>query len=164
MFIVFSVISGIVFGFVLGAPLTVLTANAAGTQKGSALGTLSVARQIGLTISPTVFGTFIQRGFSNLGQIIPEKLQAHGVDPNDIPPGELEKISGQSYSDIQSSIAQIPSEDVRAALFDAFNEAAHNAYEPIYFTAAGASVLIIILSVIFNKKFQQDATEEDEEG
>src|SRR5690625_1570134 len=70
LFIIFSVIAGIGFGFVLGAPLTVLTSNAAGTQKGSALGTLSVARQIGLTIAPTVYGTFIQRGFSNLGEII----------------------------------------------------------------------------------------------
>jgi EmrB/QacA subfamily drug resistance transporter len=164
LFIIFSVIAGIGFGFVLGAPLTVLTSNAAGTQKGSALGTLSVARQIGLTISPTVFGTFIQRGFSNLNQIIPGKLQAHGVDPNDVPPGELEKISGQGYSDIQSSIAQIPSEDVRAALLEAFHEAAHNAYAPIYFTAAGAAILIIILSILFHKKFNQDAIEEDERG
>src|SRR5699024_8613940 len=92
-FVIFSVIAGIGFGFVLGAPLTVLTSNAAGTQKGSAFGTLSVARQIGLTISPTIFGTFIQRGFSNLGKIIPEKLQSHGVDPKDIPADELEKIS-----------------------------------------------------------------------
>src|SRR5699024_4850859 len=161
LFIIFSVIAGIGFGFVLGAPLTVLTSNAAGTQKGSALGTLSVARQIGLTISPTVFGMFIQRGFSNLGQIIPSKLQEHGIDPSKIPPEEMQKISGQSYSDIQSSIAQIPSEDVQDALLEAFNEAAHNAYEPIYYTAAIAAVIIIILSIIFNKKFKQDAIEEE---
>jgi len=161
LFIIFSVIAGIGFGFVLGAPLTVLTSNAAGTQKGSALGTLSVARQIGLTISPTVFGMFIQRGFSNLGQIIPSKLQEHGIDPSKIPPEEMQKISGQSYSDIQSSIAQIPSEDVQDALLEAFNEAAHNAYEPIYYTAAVAAVIIISLSIIFNKKFKQDAIEEE---
>src|SRR5699024_1815495 len=64
MLIIFSIIAGIGFGFVLGAPLAVLTSNAAGTQKGSALGTLSVARQIGITISPTLFGAFIQRGFN----------------------------------------------------------------------------------------------------
>src|SRR5699024_5276890 len=51
LFIIFSVIAGAGFGFVLGAPLTVLTSNAAGKQKGSAIGTLSVARQVGLTIS-----------------------------------------------------------------------------------------------------------------
>src|SRR5699024_8995593 len=81
LFLIFSVIAGIGCGFVLGAPLTVLTANAAGSQKGSAIGTLSVARQIGLTISPTIFGAFIQRGFSSLGERIPEKLQEHGIDP-----------------------------------------------------------------------------------
>src|SRR5690625_1803665 len=162
LFLIFSVIAGIGFGFVLGAPLTVLTSNAAGTQKGSALGTLSVARQIGLTIAPTVYGTFIQRGFSNLGEIIPEKLQAHGVDPSNIPQGEMEKVSGGSYSDIQASIAQIPSEDVQNALKEAFNEAAHNAYEPIYFTTAGAAALIIILSIVFSKKFKRDAVEEED--
>src|SRR5699024_640702 len=126
LFVVFSIVAGIGFGFDLGAPLTVLTSNAAGSQKGSALGTLSVARHIRLTISPTIFGAFIQRGFSNLEQLIPEKLQEHGVSPDDIPKSELEKISDQSYADIQSSIEQIPSDEVRAALQEAFNEAAQN--------------------------------------
>src|SRR5699024_2510408 len=53
MLTIFSLIASIGFGFVLAAPLTVLTSNAAGTQKGSGLGTLSVARQSGITISPT---------------------------------------------------------------------------------------------------------------
>lgn len=162
LFIIFSVIAGTGFGFVLGAPLTVLTSNAAGTQKGSALGTLSVARQIGLTISPTIFGTFIQRGFSNIGQIIPEKLQAHGIDPNKIPEGSMDNISGASYSDIQSSIAQIPSAEVRAALEEAFNEAAHQAYEPIYIVTAVMAFVIIVLSVIFHKQFKRDEQEENE--
>lgn len=162
LFVIFSIIAGIGFGFMLGAPLTVLTSNAAGSQKGSALGTLSVARQIGLTISPTIFGVFIQRGFSTLGEIIPEKLQAHGVDPNDIPEEEITKFSSLSYADIQSNIEQIPSKEVQTALLEAFNEAAHRAYEPIYFTAAIAAILIIILSVIFNKQFKNDARKEND--
>src|SRR5690625_1705578 len=83
-FIVFTVIAGIGFGFALGAPLTVLTSNAAGKQKGTAIGTLSVARQIGLTISPTIFGAFIQRGFGQMGKLIPEKLEAYGINPDEI--------------------------------------------------------------------------------
>lgn len=162
LFVVFSVIAGIGFGFVLGAPLTVLTSNAAGTQKGSALGTLSVSRQIGLTISPTIFGAFIQRGFSDLGQLIPEKLQEHGVSQDDIPKGELDKISGQSYADIQSSIEQIPSEEARGALQEAFNEAAQNAYQPIYFTAVISAVIIMVLALLFHKQFKQDAKEEED--
>src|SRR5690625_1705634 len=92
MLIIFSIIAGIGFGFVLGAPLTVLTSNAAGTQKGSALGTLSVARQIGITISPTLFGAFIQRGFNQMREIIPKKLEAHGVNPEDVSEKEIEAL------------------------------------------------------------------------
>src|SRR5699024_12798229 len=50
MLIVFSIIAGIGFGFVLVAPLTVLTSNAAGTQKGSSIGTLSDYSQIGIML------------------------------------------------------------------------------------------------------------------
>src|SRR5699024_821682 len=160
MFIIFSVISGIGFGFVLGAPLTVLTSNAAGKQKGSALGTLSVARQIGLTISPTIFGAFIQRGFSKMGSLIPEKMQAHGVDPSNMPDEALESLANTNYSDIQKTIESIPSKDVQAALQDAFHEAAHYAYEPIYLTTGVMALLIIILVLGFRKKFKQDADEE----
>src|SRR5699024_8396349 len=117
-------------------------------QKGSALGTLSVARQIGLTISPTIFGAFIQRGFSKIGTIIPEKLQEHGVDPSDMPPDTMEQLKNTNYSDIQASIEKIPSKDVQAALQEAFHEAAISAYEPIYLTTAGMALVIIILVVV----------------
>lgn len=161
MFIIFSTLAGIGFGFVLGAPLTVLTSNAAGSQKGSALGTLSVARQIGLTISPTIFGTFIHRGFSKLELIIPEKLNSYGVNLDNITQNEIEEISSTSYADIQANIEQIPIENVRNALYEAFNEAAHLAYEPIYITSMIAAILIIIIAIIFKNKFKIDAIEEE---
>src|SRR5690625_2812134 len=100
MLIVFSIIAGIGFGFVLGAPLTVLTSNDAWTQKGYALGTLSVARQIGITISPTLFGAFIQRGFNQMREIIPIKLEAHGVNPEDVSEKEIEALVNTNYSDL----------------------------------------------------------------
>lgn len=161
MFIIFSTIAGIGFGFVLGAPLTVLTSNAAGSQKGSALGTLSVARQIGLTISPTIFGALIQRGFSKIGQMIPQKLSEHGIDPENIPEDAITSLDESSYSSIQAQIEEIPSEDVQAALFEAFNEAAHQAYEPIYLMTAVMALLLIILVVSFRRKFNEDAVEDE---
>src|SRR5699024_10012936 len=150
------------FGFVLGAPLTVLTSNAAGSQKGSALGTLSVARQIGLTISPTIFGMFIYRGFAKLEHIIPDKLATHNIDIDSIQSNELEKLSELSYTDIQSNIDKIPSKEMQVALQEAFNEAAHIAYVPIYLTAAVAAILIIVIAVLFSKQFKQDAQFETE--
>lgn len=155
-FVLFSVIAGIGFGFVLGAPLTVLTANAAGLQKGTALGTLSVSRQIGLTISPTIFGAFIQNGFGQLDTLIPQKLRAYGIDPASLPPEQINQIGG-SYSDLQSRIDAIPVENVRLALTDAFQQAAHSAYQPIYVATSLAALLIIILALVFRKHFARDA-------
>src|SRR5699024_11453278 len=107
MLIVFSIIAGIGFGFVLGAPLTVLTSNVAGTQKGSALGTLSVARQIGITISPTLFGAFIQRGFNQMREIIPIKLESNGVNPEDVSVNELEALVNTINSVVQAKIKHL---------------------------------------------------------
>ncbi|WJY27106.1 MFS transporter [Sporosarcina trichiuri] len=160
-FIIFSVIAGIGFGFVLGAPLTVLTSNAAGTQKGSAIGTLSVARQIGLTISPTIFAVFIQNGFSKIGDLIPQKLKEHGVNPADMPAGSMEQIQGGSYGDLQSKIDKIPSPDVRDAIHEAFQQAAHQAYEPIYITTAVMALLIIVITVLFSRQYKQDAADSE---
>lgn len=164
-FIIFSVIAGIGFGFVLGAPLTVLTSNAAGKQKGSAIGTLSVARQIGLTISPTIFATFIQHGFSKLGSLIPEKLQAHGVSLEKMPKGSIEAVKGANgSSDIQSSIDKIPVPEVRKALHEAFSEAAHAAFMPIYVFVAWMALVMIIIAVVFWKKFNEDEKLENMES
>ena len=161
-FLVFTVIAGIGFGFVLGAPLTVLTANSAGKQKGSAIGTLSVARQIGLTIAPTIFGAFIQQGFSKLGSIIPEKLQEKGINPDDMPKGAMDQIqNGGGYSNIQDAIEKIPDPNVQSALNSAFDKAAHLAYEPIYLFTAIASVLIIAIALIFRHQFERDAREQE---
>lgn len=163
LFIIFSVIAGIGFGFVLGAPLTILTSNAAGKQKGSAIGTLSVSRQIGITISPTIYATFIQNGFSKIGKLIPEKLQEHGISPDEIPQDMMQEVSGGSYADIAEKINQIPIPEVRDALHEAFAAAAHAAYEPIYLFTSVMALVMIIIAVSFSKKFKEDEKREREE-
>lgn len=160
LFIVFSVIAGTGFGFVLGAPLTILTSNAAGKQKGSAIGTLSVARQVGLTISPTIYATFIQNGFSKLGTLIPEKLQAHGINLDDVPEGMMEQVSEIGYADLTTQIEQIPIPAVRDALYEAFEAAATAAYQPIYLFTAVMAVIMIIIAVSFSKQFKKDEEQE----
>jgi len=66
-FIIASSIAGIGVGFLLGAPLNVLITENAGDNKGSALGTLSLIRQIGMTLSPTIYAGFITAGMKNIG-------------------------------------------------------------------------------------------------
>lgn len=161
LFIIFSVIAGTGFGFVLGAPLTILTSNAAGKQKGSAIGTLSVARQVGITISPTIFATFIQNGFSKLGTLIPEKLQAHGINPDDIPEGMMDQVSDGGYARFTEQINQIPVPEVRTALLEAFDAAAQAAYTPIYLFTAVMALIMIVIAVSFRKKFKADEVQEN---
>lgn len=161
-FVIFTVIGGIGFGFVLGAPLTVLTSNAAKTQKGSAIGTLSVSRQIGLTIAPTIFGAFIQNGFSKLGTIIPSKLQEYGIDTSNIPTDKLTELSSGNYGDLESKILSIPDPEVQKALLAAFDEAAHQAYMPIYLFTVIMAAIMIVIAISFRKQFKQDAIEDDE--
>ena len=163
LFIIFSVIAGTGFGFVLGAPLTILTSNAAGRQKGSAIGTLSVARQIGLTISPTIYATFIQNGFSQLGTLIPEKLQAHGINLDDVPEGMMEQVSEIGYADLTKQIEQIPIPAVRDALSEAFEVAANAAYQPIYLFTATMALFMIMIAVSFRKQFKEDEKQEERE-
>lgn len=160
LFIIFSVIAGAGFGFVLGAPLTVLTSNAAGKQKGSAIGTLSVARQIGLTISPTIYATFIQNGFSKLETLIPEKLQAHGINLEDVPEGMMEQVSGIGYADLTDEISKIPIPKVQEALLEAFEAAANAAYQPIYLFTAVMAFIMIVIAVSFRKQFKKDEEQE----
>src|SRR5699024_5161109 len=120
---VFSIIAGIGFGVVLDSPLTVLTSIAAVLLIGSALGTLSVARQIGITISPTLFGAFIQRGFNQMREIIPIKLEDDGVNPEDVSEKEIEALVNTNYSDLQAKIEQLPKGSTRTAIEEAFSEA-----------------------------------------
>ena len=69
-FVTASVIAGIGFGFLLGAPLNVLVSETAGHNKGTALGTLSLVRQVGLTLSPALYAGFITAGFDRIGDDI----------------------------------------------------------------------------------------------
>ncbi|MBW4803584.1 MFS transporter [Loigolactobacillus coryniformis] len=66
-FIVNSGLTGIGFGMLMGAPLSVLMSQIApATDNGVALGTLSVSRQVGLTLAPTFYATIVQNRFGSL--------------------------------------------------------------------------------------------------
>ena len=80
-FIVASVIAGIGMGIILGAPLNMLATEGVQKDKGSSIATLSLVRQIGMTLAPTIYAGFIARGFNEMPDLFatefPEKLQAN---------------------------------------------------------------------------------------
>ncbi|AFR99261.1 multidrug-efflux transporter [Lentilactobacillus buchneri subsp. silagei CD034] len=71
-FLATSTLAGFGFGMLMGAQLSVLMAQFADqADNGIAFGTLSVSRQVGLTIAPTIYATIIQSGFSRLSLSTP---------------------------------------------------------------------------------------------
>ncbi|HLQ73463.1 MAG TPA: MFS transporter [Bacillota bacterium] len=60
IFTLASIVAGLGLGILLGAPLNVLVGESASDNgKGAALGTLSLSRQIGLTVFPTIYASFL---------------------------------------------------------------------------------------------------------
>lgn len=159
-FIIASVVAGAGFGFLLGAPLSVLASDAAGEQKGSALGALAVARQIGLTIAPTIYATFIQNGYGKLGTLIPQKLEEAGIDPNGMPPGVMgtfEETAG-NIQDVLQQIHNIPVPEVQHALLEAVNEAGQIAYGQLFIAAAIMSVLVLPATYLIHRSLSKQKT------
>src|SRR5699024_12508266 len=105
----------------------------------------------------TLCVAFMQQGVSKCGGISPENLTQNSMNPSDMPEEAMHQIKGEGgYSNIQESIANIPDEDVQSALYQAFEEAAQLAYQPIYLFAAIMAVLLIGLALIFQKQFKKD--------
>jgi len=74
-FVVASMIAGVGIGVILGAPLNILATEALKSNKGTALASLSLLRQIGMTIAPTIYAGFIARGYSNIGNLFKTEFQ-----------------------------------------------------------------------------------------
>lgn len=119
-FLVSSTIAGIGFGMLMGAPFQVLISEIAGKRdNGVALGTLSVSRQIGLTIAPTIYATVIQGNFA--------KLLAQA--------GTKQSIES-FYLQLQARSDQ--------GMLDLFHLTAQHAYQQMFLIAVIASVIILV--------------------
>src|SRR5690606_35753704 len=80
-FVIASMFAGVGIGVILGAPLNILATEGLSANKGTALASLSLLRQIGMTIAPTVYAGFIARGYNNMGNLFRDDfrgvLQGH---------------------------------------------------------------------------------------
>ncbi|WP_271399744.1 MFS transporter [Staphylococcus nepalensis] len=157
VFFVFSIIAGLGFGFTIGAPMTVLAARAAHSDKNNStvIGTLSVSRQIGITLSPTLFSTFIQIGYSQMGEKIKEQLIYSGHSMSEIPKSLLNQLQSKSnnISNISDKVNAIPNETLRSAINKGIENTTHLAYMPIFLVACVSSLLILLLLLIFRNDF-----------
>ncbi len=160
--VIASSLVGIGFGMMMGAPVNYLAGESADGQEGTALGTLSLFRQLAMTVAPTLYAGFIARAYMRLGERVKEELANVGISGDQIPVAEMERLQGTS--DIPSLIAEvneIPVPQVRDAILTAIHESARQGFDHLY-TASMVISLITLLSVVFLAKVRKNREETGE--
>lgn len=165
-FVVSSMIAGVGIGVILGAPLNILATEGLKSDKGTALASLSLLRQIGMTIAPTIYAGFIARGYNNMGNLFKNDFQ--DVLQNNVAQaslskdalGELAQIGQQMASgsgsfdatQMNEIVGSIQDPALKEVILKSVSEitkmAAQNGYGGLYWSAAILGILIIVASLI----------------
>ncbi|MEC5424375.1 MFS transporter [Virgibacillus sp. C22-A2] len=140
-FLIASILSGIGLGILLGAPLNVLVGESAKEgEQGSALGTLSLIRQIGLTLFPTIYAGFMTGAFTKVEPAIKEST------------GEtIEAVNG-NYGDLIESISQFEDPLVQTNMLEAATEIIRSGFSQMFITAMILSILVMLTGIYLYKK------------
>ncbi|WP_268347771.1 MFS transporter [Bacillus haynesii] len=155
-FVLASIIAGVGFGFLLGAPLNMLVSEAAKQDYGTALGTLSLVRQMGMTLAPALYAGYITAGYENIGTHIKHKLNDAGMPIKGFTGGETD------VSRLNESLSQIPDSKVKDMISEAIHESVGAGFFNLYFTAAVLSLAVIAsISVLSLYRKKQTDTSTD---
>src|SRR5690606_1616351 len=111
--------------------------------------TLSLTRQIGMTIAPTIYAGFITRAYNNIPNlmenefpdVLKENLEAANVDPAVL--GQMgammERADVSNMDDMLEGISKIPDPTIREAIENSINEivqmAGSTGYSGLYFSS-----------------------------
>ncbi|QIL46370.1 MFS transporter [Vagococcus coleopterorum] len=145
-FLITSTIAGLGFGMLMGAPLSVLASEEAGKEKGSALGTLSVSRQVGLTIAPTLYAALIQNGFNSL---MPQLTKAL---PSEFVTEQLSQVNQHSVESTLLGLTDLAASPEKNQALAIFRETAGAAYQRMFLFSAIASGIIFFLSFVLKNQ------------
>ena len=159
-----SCILGLGFGIMLGAPINMLATENSEGNKGIALGTMSLFRQIGMTIAPAIYAGFIARSFLNIGDQINTGLADAGVPVSAMPQEELEKLQQLDYQQMITQIEQIPVPVVRDTILQALRDAVSTGYGGLYWTAAIVAALALVTTLILSRVRKAKGLKVKEEG
>ncbi|HEY8528238.1 MAG TPA: MFS transporter [Paenibacillaceae bacterium] len=165
-FVVSSMIAGAGMGIILGAPLNILATEGLSANKGTALASLSLLRQVGMTIAPTIYAGFLARSYNRMGDLFatefPGILQEN-VERAALPSEALAELSeigrrmasgaetvdaGQASEIIASIRDPALREVVETSAAEITRMAAQNGYGGIYWAAAAMGVLIVLVAFI----------------
>src|SRR5699024_6105932 len=128
------------------APLNVLVGeSAASNEEGSALGTLSLIRQMGLSLVPTLYAGYIAGAFTNIAPVMKAKYGDLG----------LENVSGdENYGAVLERTHQFTDPGTRAAVLQTVSGVLKVAFDQMYL-AAGV-LAFLIMGIGFYLVFKKD--------
>jgi EmrB/QacA subfamily drug resistance transporter len=154
--VIASSLVGLGIGITLGAPLNFMITERVPDNKSTALGILSLVREVGLTLGPTIFSGFLTRSMSQFPQEIVKNLGAIGISPSQVPPSELARMQGvQSFGDLAGQIHQIPNVPIQNAILKALHDVSSQGFGHLYWAAfviAVVSIVFILLAGMYRRR------------
>lgn len=152
-FLIASSLSGIALGFMIGAPLNVLAGESTTKSRyGSSIGTLSLSRQIGMTLFPTIFASFITTG------VIKIEPTFQSVYGDKVIPFEGES-DGEGYGQIIAEIEKIEDPYLQNQLLEITADVMKSGFQQMFITAMIVSVIVLIISSVIQLTKKNKATE-----
>lgn len=165
-FVVSSIVAGIGMGIILGAPLNILATEGLRANKGTALASLSLLRQVGMTIAPAIYAGFLARSYNRMGELF--RTEFPGILQDNVARARLSEealaelaetgrrmASGAgavSPGDLNAAIQSMQDPALKEVVMNSVAEitkmAAKNGYGGIYWTAAAIGVLILLGSLV----------------
>lgn len=169
-FIISSFVAGFGIGIILGAPLNILATESTSKDQGSALASLSLARQLGMTIAPTIYAGFIARSYNDLPNELPTKLQENISNANLSAEAQAEfgqlMATVSADTDMSELANTIENAELKEVIFRSVNDvtkiAAQNGFDGLFLSAGFIAAFIVIVGLILlpiRKKFISEKSE-----
>ncbi|QSS99467.1 MFS transporter [Pontibacillus sp. ALD_SL1] len=126
------------FGMMLGAPINVLATENTSEQKGVALGTTSLFRQLGMTIAPTIYAGFLARSLTNVEEKVSnnlseEAIPAHAGGTLFLPEGE--NLDEKDFESIKSTFELIQDEKLRESMLTSLHQVVGSGYNGLFISS-----------------------------
>ena len=156
--VVASSLLGLGIGTTLGAPLNFLITENESEEKATALGFLSLVREIGLTLGPTIFAGFLTRSMMQLPQMLMTVARSHGMAPASLPPSMIKAAQLDAFGSISGGIDHVADPAVRAAFGTALHDVLKTGFGHLFWTSgviAALSVVSVAAAGVHRKRFKR---------
>jgi hypothetical protein len=143
-------------GITLAAPLNFMITEHVEQNKSTALGFLSLTREIGMTLGPTLFAGFITRALEQFPQVALGNLHDIGISSTQIPSSEMARMQRiRSFGNINAHLRHIPNAGIRGALTKAVHEVSTTRFNRLYwaaFVVSTAALLFVLMAGLYRRR------------